>query len=637
MEKSYATQLAVPPLSARDSVQVVQAVLKGQTAPPPLAEALLARAQGNPFFIEELARALAEEGASPDGRRPRASVDSGLPPTVEAVLAARIDRLSAESKQLLQTAAVMGMDVPVPLLQLVAELPEAVLPGELAQLQAAEFLYETCRFPERAYTFKHALTQEVVYGSLLVERRRALHAQVVETIEARFADRLPQHVELLAHHAFRGEVWDKALLYLRQAGHKAASRFAHREAAACFEQALHVLGHLEDGREAREAAVDLRLELRASLFALGELSRIPVILGEAEGIATAIGDRRRQGLALLALSNHYFQMADYARAGDYAERALAIGRELGDPGTEAIATLRLGAILSNVGEFRRAIDLLGRAVPGLWEHPLEHLHLESGGLGCLCLLARAHIEVGEFMAAMDLAEEAIRLGEAVDAAFHLVHGHFALGFAHLCKGDFERAVPVLERGLGIARTRSVSFMEPYLCSAVGVAYAQSGRIAEGLSLLELGLGGAVRQGQKGLVTYLKSWLAAGYLLAKRQTDAAPLALESFEAARQMGRTPREADARHVLGQIAASAQPPQIEEAKGHYRAALALADELGMRPLVAHCHLGLGKLYRRTGKRERAQEHLAIATTMYREMDMQFWLEQAETEITGVATADQN
>jgi tetratricopeptide (TPR) repeat protein len=333
-------------------------------------------------------------------------------------------------------------------------------------------------------------------------------------------------------------------------------------------------------------------------------------------------------LALLSLSNHYSQTADFARTGDYAERALAIARELGDPGIEAQATLRLGAILFNVGKYRQAIDLLGRAVPGLQKHPLEHLHGESGILACLCMLARAHIEVGEFVPAMDWAREAIQLGEAADAAFGLVHGHFALGYAHLCKGDLERAVPVLERGLGIARARSVSFMEPRLCSTVGSAYAQSGRIAEGISLLELGLGGAARMGQKSFLITLRGWVAAGYLLAERQTDAATLALESLEAARQVGLTPREAAARSILGHIAASAQPPQIEEAEAHYRAAQALADELGMRPLVAHCHLGLGRLYRRTGKRGRVQQHLATATEMYRAMDMQFWLEQAEAEL---------
>src|SRR4029077_10304009 len=147
---------------------------------------------------------------------------------------------------------------------------------------------------------------------------------------------------------------------------------------------------------------------------------------------------------------------------------------------EAIATLRLGVTLFSEGEYHRAIDLLTRAVLGLREHPPEPFHGPSGIIDCLCFLARALIEVGEFAPAMDRAKEAIQLGEAADAAFGLVHAHFALGFAHLCKGDRERAVPALERGLGIARARSVSFLEPLLCSAVGSAYAQSGRITDGL-------------------------------------------------------------------------------------------------------------------------------------------------------------
>ncbi len=627
--KTYYRQLRIDPLPAESAEDLLASLLGNDPGLQPLKRLLIDRTEGNPLFLEESIRTLLETGALVGERgayRLTRSVSSfQVPASVHAVLAARIDRLNAEDKQLLQAAAVVGKDVPLALLQGVSGVDENGVTLGLARLQSAEFLYETSLFPDPEYTFKHALTHEVAYGSLLVERRRALHAQVVRTIEARFADRLPQHVERLAHHALRGEVWDKARLYLGQAGHKAASRSAHREAAAYFDQALTVLGHLPDSREARERAIDLRLELHAALFALGELSRIPGVLGEAEAIATAMGDRRRQGLALVSLSNHYFQMVDSARAGDYAERALAIARELGDPGIEAQAILRLGGILFRNGEYRQAIDLLGKAVPGLQEHPLEHLHGESGIFACLGLLARALIEVGEFVPAIDRAEEAIRIGEAADATFGLVHGHFALGRAHLCRGDLERAVPTLERGLGIARARSVSFWEPVLCSAVGSAYAQSGRIAEGLSLLELGLSGAARMGHKGWVNTLGGWLAAGYLLAERQTDAATLALESLEAARQVGLTPREAEARHILGQIAASAQPPQIEEAEGHYRAALALSDELGMRPLVAHCHLGFAKLYRRTGQREQAREHLTTATTMYREMDMRFWLGRAE------------
>ena len=153
LEKSYATQLTVPPLSAQDSVQVVQAVLQHETVPPPLAEAILAKAQGNPFFLEEMAQTLVEQdvvaGRADGPVTPPTSAlpDLQLPPTVQAVLAARIDRLPPEAKRLLQTAAVIGMDVPVPLLQAIAELPEAALHSGLAHLQAAEFLYETRLLP----------------------------------------------------------------------------------------------------------------------------------------------------------------------------------------------------------------------------------------------------------------------------------------------------------------------------------------------------------------------------------------------------------------------------------------------------------------------------------------------------------
>src|SRR5262249_13555664 len=185
------TQLIVPPLSAPDSVQVVQAVLQQETVSPPLVKALLTRAQGNPFFLEELAQTLAEQGA-PTSRslRPWSSLtDLQPPPTVQAVLAARIDRLAPEDKHLLQTAAVVGTDVPCVLLQAIADVPEAALDHGLAHLQGAEFLYETCLFPEPEYTFKHALTHEVAYNSLLLEQRRRLHARLVEALETLVSDR----------------------------------------------------------------------------------------------------------------------------------------------------------------------------------------------------------------------------------------------------------------------------------------------------------------------------------------------------------------------------------------------------------------------------------------------------------------
>ena len=186
------------------------------------------------------------------------------------MLAARIDRLPPEDKRLLQTAAVIGPEVPWPLLHAIADTSDEALYHSLGQLQAAEFLYETSLFPERAYTFKHALTHEVAYGSLLQEQRRTLHVRIVEALEALAGDRLDDQVERLAQHALRGEVWDKALAYGCQAGDTAQTRSAYREAVVSYEQALVALEHVPDSRAATEQAIDLRLGLRTALNVLGE-------------------------------------------------------------------------------------------------------------------------------------------------------------------------------------------------------------------------------------------------------------------------------------------------------------------------------------------------------------------------------
>ena len=264
--KTYYTQLRLDPLPPASAQELLHALLGDDPSLEPLKQLLIARTEGNPFFLEESVRTLVETGVlvgTPGAYRLAQAVPSiQVPATVQAVLAARIDRLPPEEKRLLQTAAVIGMEVPLALLQAIAELPEEALHRGLAHLQAAEFLYETRLFPERDYTFKHALTHEVAYRSLLQERRRALHTRIVEALETLAGDRLADQVERLADHAVRGEVWDKALLYCRQAGAKAMERSASREAVGCYEQALAALEHLPEQRELREQAIDLRFDLR---------------------------------------------------------------------------------------------------------------------------------------------------------------------------------------------------------------------------------------------------------------------------------------------------------------------------------------------------------------------------------------
>src|SRR5712692_8193272 len=250
--KTYYTQLRLDPLPAVSADAFLQALLGDDPSLAPLKQLLSARTEGNPFFLEESVRTLVETGVLvviPGAYRLGNPLQGmPVPATVQAVLAARIDRLPSEEKLLLQTAAVIGTDVPFALLRAIADLPEDTLHRGLAHLQAAEFLYETRLFPEPEYTFKHALTHEVAYGSLLLERRRVLHARIVEALEALAPERVAEQVERLAHHALRGEVWAKAVTYCQQAGEKALARSAHREAVGSFEQALQALAHRpEDG------------------------------------------------------------------------------------------------------------------------------------------------------------------------------------------------------------------------------------------------------------------------------------------------------------------------------------------------------------------------------------------------------
>src|SRR5712691_1173368 len=270
--KTYYTQLRLDPLPPANAEVFLQALLGDDASLAPLKQLLIARTQGNPLFLEESVRTLVEtkaligeRGAYRLAQDPRTIQ---VPATVQAILAARIDRLSPEDKRLLQAASVVGKDVPFTLLQAIAELPDEVLRQSLARLQTAEFLYEVRLFPDLEYTFKHALTHEVAYGSVLQERRRALHARIVETLERLYENRLDEHVEALAHHAFLGEVWAKAVRYLRHAGARACRGSANREAVTLLERALAALRRLPDSASRAADDIDVRLELRLALLPL---------------------------------------------------------------------------------------------------------------------------------------------------------------------------------------------------------------------------------------------------------------------------------------------------------------------------------------------------------------------------------
>jgi tetratricopeptide (TPR) repeat protein len=635
--KTYYTQLRIDPLPPSSAVGLLQALLGDDPTLEPLKRTLIERTEGNPFFLEESVQTLVESqvlvGELGAYRLAQALVPMQVPATVQAVLAARIDRLPAAEKTLLQTAAVIGKDVPFALLQAMAELSEATLRGALAHLQTAEFLYEASLFPELEYTFKHALTQEVAYGSLLHERRRTLHAEIVEAIERLAPDRLAAHVERLAHHALRGEVWEKALTYCRQAGTKAMVQSAYRGATEYFEQALDALAHLPETRDTREQAIDLRFDLRTALFALGEQSRIGAHLREAEILAEALGDQRRLGRVSSYMSAHFQAAGDQERAIVSGQRALAIAEALGDFALQLVANLYLGAAYLLLGDYRQAHAPLRWNIEALEG---ERLQERFGMAGLPAVMSRTWLlwclaEQGEFAQGIVQGEEGVRIAETVGQPFSLIHIAHGVGRLYLRKGEVPRAIPVLERGVQHCQTGNVPLLFPTIGSHLGYAYALSGRLAEAIPLLEQAAEQAASQEFMREHALRVTWLGEAYLLAGRFAEATACAARALALSRGYKERGHEAEALLLHGALHSYQDPLEATQAAAYYHQALTLAEALGMRPLQAHCYRGLGTLYAATGQREQARTELSTAIEMYTSMDMTFWLPQTEAALAQV------
>jgi tetratricopeptide (TPR) repeat protein len=623
--KTYYTQLRIDPLPPETAEDLLYALLGSDAGLQSLKPLLIERSEGNPFFLEESVRTLIETRVLTGERgayRLTGDVrDVHVAPTVQALLAARIDRLPAAAKRLLQSAAVIGKDVPYLLLQAIAEFPEEDLRRTLTHLQAAEFLYQTQLFPDLEYTFKHALTHEVAYASMLQERRRSLHGRIASAIERIYAGRLAEQVERLAHHTLRGELWVQAPAYLRQAGKKALGRSANRDAATWFEEALRALRRLPETRDTIEQAIDVRFDLRVALAPLGEFARYLDHLREAASLATAIGDQARLGRVSSYMIEGLGLSGDHDGAIESGQRALAIAAELGDFGVQVLTTRYLGREYQFLGDYRHAIELFRTSVAML-QGDLAREYFGAPVLTSVAsrtYLAWSLSEIGEFSEGLAVADEATRIAENVGQPVSLIFAYFGEGLVHLYKGEFERAASWLERGLLLTQNFNFPGLFHQSASPLGECYVHLGRLAEGLALLEQTVAREGARKRIGGQAQRFGRLAEGYLAAGRIEDAASAAGRAFDLSRQTRERGFEAWARRLLGQVTAQRHPPVIEEAEDHYQQALALATELGMRPLVAHCHLGLGKLYRRTGNPEFAQEHLATATAMYREMDMRF------------------
>jgi DNA-binding NtrC family response regulator/tetratricopeptide (TPR) repeat protein len=595
--RTFYTQLRVDPLPPENAEELLDGLLGTHPDVVPLKPLLIDWTDGNPFFLEESVRTLVETQALAGERgayrlvQPVPSIQ--VPATVEEVLAARIDRLPADEKRLLQPAAVIGRYVPVRLLAAVAEVPEETLARELAHLQTAEFLYETSQFPEPEFTFKHALTQEVAYASVLPDRRRALHARVLASIESLYADRLAEQVDRLAYHAFRGQVWDKALTYLQQAGDKAFARSANRETVTFLDQALAALDHLPRTRETQALSVDLRFVLRNALQPLGEFDSQLQRLEEAEAIATTLGDERRLAWVSAYKTDFYRLTGDQERAVEAGERAHALAQRLDDFVLKIGTNTWLGQVRYGLADYRGAIELFRQNVERLVGPYLTErfgrpqvLSIHSRTILVWCLA-----ELGEFDEGIARGEEAMAIAEGIEQPLSLATAAAGLGYVLMRKGDMERAIPLLERGLEATRAGNSPLWFPRIASALGYAQALSGRIADGVLHLEQAVERSAAMKVIGAHALLLASLGEGYLRAGRVEEARRIADDALALAREHRERGHEAWSLRLAAEIALAASPSDPAAAGEKAQAALALAEAHGMRPLAAQCRALLARL----------------------------------------------
>ncbi len=649
--KPYYTPLRLDPLGPERVAELLRSLLGEDVTLTALNQHLIEKTEGNPFFLEESIRTLVDTqllveapgayrlaprvGAAPrvrpeegDHRGLSLPLEIRVPATVQAVLSARIDVLAPEDKRLLQMAAVIGSEVPFVLLRALAEQPDERLRTGLSHLQVAEFLYETSLFPDLSYTFKHALTHEVAYGSLLPERRRALHARIVEALETLAGDRVAEQVECLAHHALRGEVWEKVVRYAYQAGTRAADRSAYGQAGAFFDQALDALAHLPESQETRAQAFDLYKARQSMHAARRELEQALACSEKMWALAESLGDPYRLARAVTLMGNALSQMGDNVRALEFTERGLALAETVGAVDLLVHVRFDMGILCRAIGDYRRGATVLTQTVELLQ----GDLARERFGRPLYpAVVARQHLAtclsaLGEFRQALSTAEEGLRIAEALQQPGNLLMAHLSYGEPLLQQGRFRDAVPRLERAMALYTPDLIAWY-PMTAGTLGFAYAMTGRLTEALPLLEQAVERARRVDRRRETQWL-AYLSEAYLRSGRPDDAHAMAERLLVLGRARGERSTEARGRQLLGEIAMQGEPPHAEAAEAHYREALALAEDLGMRPLQAHCHRGLGSLYAKIGQQEQARTRLSAAIDLYRAMDMTFWLPQAETAL---------
>jgi tetratricopeptide (TPR) repeat protein len=593
MDKSYATQVAVQPLSADESLTVVQSVLQTDHVPVSLANLILDKAEGNPFFLEELSRAVGEQGSL----HPTLAV----PDTIQEVLLARIHRLPDTTKQVLQTAAVLGREFSLRLLAAIWDSPEP-LESHLRALIQLEFLQQQPEGAEPVYMFKHALTQEVAYESLALPRRQTLHAAAGRALETLYADRLEDAYEGLAYHYSRTDRAEMAVDYLTRFARKAASLYAHEEAVRALRLARTHVKRLPPEQRDRQR-LELALRQASSLMPLGRVQEIVDLLLPERGLLEHLQNPVLAGHFHVLLGWAHSFAADRERAAESAQRAITEADRCGDAATKGKAYCLLaqdaplsGRARDGIEQSRQAVALLERTGERWW---LSYAHW---------VVALNHGQVGSFEPAFEALARAREIADAMDDPRLQALAAWGKGILHAAMGEADAGIEACRHALERAPD---PLNQAIAMGWLGFAFTQAGDFAHAIPLLER----AARQfGQWGYRPY-QGWFSAFLGEAYRLKGELDQAWEVASKALQIGSDSRVwvvmGWARHSLGRIAQARGA--FSEADEHLAEALRIFETIQSRYETGCTHMDLAAVGHALGRTKRASTHLREALRIFR------------------------
>jgi DNA-binding NtrC family response regulator/tetratricopeptide (TPR) repeat protein len=646
-DRSYHVRVALAPLSEHDMGTITGAVLGAPDVSEALRGLIAHKAEGNPFFGEELVRSLQEQGVlRREGGRvvlTRDVNDIAVPDTVQDVLIARIDRLAEESRQAIQVASVIGREFALRLLARIADTGEHIR-GHIEELRSLELIYEKALHPELAYMFKHALTHDVAYESVLRERRTLLHRTIGRAIEELYADRLAEHYETLAHHFTRGEDWERAVVYHERSAEKAAATYANRAVVEHCRQALVIADRLGDA-VADEVRARLSDRLGQACYYLSDFAASATAYEEAAA-RTADPETRLVRVGTAGMS--HFWGHQYEHALRCRDTVLETSRRQHLPSGEA-----MGLVLSGFVCGVHDADLAGyeRDERAALELAVRH-HIEPVEGLARFLLSQVAEWVGAYDTAVALATQAITLGRKLRLPDVIIFATWFLGKARCCTGDYGGAITLLQEAYQLCDRIGDRAWKSRMLNTLGWCFAEIGSTGrarehnERAALLAQEIGdpeilanahvnlarnhlafGSVGRAldyleplEAALARAGDPWMRWRYALhvhhARGQVELARGAPESALAAAkaelQGARTHRapKLELRALTLRAAAQLALERADDAAADLEGALAIAERIRYRRGIWQTHQLLAEVMRRTGNTAGATAHTAQANS---------------------------